>query len=78
MQQGIAPVGTVRSNRLKGCVLSNDKVMRQKGRGSSEVKTCEIDGIELRAIRWFDNRAVTILTTHEAIQTSTKMKWWDR
>ena len=31
MQQGIAIVGTVRSNRLKGCVLSNDKVIRQKG-----------------------------------------------
>ena len=33
MQQGIAAVGTVRSNRLKDCVLSNDKVMRPKDRG---------------------------------------------
>ena len=52
--------------------------MQQKGRGLSEVKTCEIDGIELRAIRWFDNRAVTVLTTYEAIQPSTKVKRWDR
>ena len=29
-QQGIAVVGTVRSNRLKGCLLSNDKVLRLK------------------------------------------------
>ena len=29
--------------------------MRQKNRGSSDVKTCEIDGIELCAIRWFNN-----------------------
>ena len=71
-------VGTVRSNRLKVCALSNDKAMRQKGRGSSEVKTCEIDCIELRAIRWFDKRAVTVITTYEAIQPSTKVKWWDR
>ena len=34
MQQYIALVGTVPSNRLKDCVLSNHKFMRQKGRGS--------------------------------------------
>ena len=78
MQQGKAVAGTVRSNRLKGCVLSNDKVMRQKGRALSEVKTCEIDDIELRAIRWFNNRSVTVLTTYEAIQPFTKVKRWDR
>ena len=78
MQQCIAVVGTVRSNRLKGCVLlSKIKVMRQKGKVSSEVKTCEIDGIELRAIRWCDNRAVTVLTTYETIQPSIKVKRWD-
>ena len=51
IQQGVAVVGPVHSNRLKTCALSNDKVMRQKDRGSSEVKTCEIDGIELCAVR---------------------------
>ena len=52
--------------------------MRQKGTGSPEVKTCEIDGIEPRAITWFDNRAVTVLTIYEAIQPYTKLKRWDR
>ena len=51
MQQGIAVVGAVGSTRLKGCVLSNDNVMRQKDNCSSEIKHCEINGIELRAIR---------------------------
>ena len=60
MEQSIAVVGTVRSNTLKGSVLSNDKFMRQK----VSVKTCEIDGIELRAIRWFNNRAVSVLLQH--------------
>ena len=77
MQQFIAVVGTVRSIRLKGCVLSNNKVMRQKDNCSSEVKTCEINGIELRAISWFDNCAITVLTTYEAIQPSTKVKRWN-
>ena len=35
--------------------------MREKDTGSSEVKTSEIDDIELRAVRWFNNRAVTVL-----------------
>ena len=52
MQQGISVVWTVPSNGFKGSVLSNDKVMRQKGRDLSEVKTCAINGIEVRAIRW--------------------------
>ena len=52
MQQGISVVWTVPSNGFKGSVLSNDKVMRQKGRDSAEVKTSAINGIEVRAIRW--------------------------
>lgn len=34
--------------------------MQEKGIGSSEVKTIEIDDIELCAVRWFNNRAVTV------------------
>ena len=41
MQQGIAALRTVHSNKLKGCALLNDKVMWQKDRFSSEVKTCK-------------------------------------
>ena len=78
MEQGIGLVGTVRVNRLKGCVLSNDKVMREKGRGSTGMKSCKINGIELRVIRWFDNRLITILTNYEAVQPSTNVKRWDR
>ena len=78
MGQGIGLVGTVGVNRLKGCVLSNDKVMREKRRGSTEMKSCKINGSELRVIRWLDNRPVTILTTYEAVQPSTNAKRWDR
>ena len=44
MEQGIGLVGTVRVNRLKDCVLANDKVMQEKGRGSTEMKSCKING----------------------------------
>ena len=78
MEQCIGLVGIVRVNQLKGCVLSNDKVMREKRRGSTEMKSCKINGSELCVIRWFDNQPVTILTTFETVQPSTNVKRLDR
>ena len=52
--------------------------MREKGRGSTEMKPCKINGSESRVIRWFDNRSTTILTKYEAVQPSTNAKRWDR
>ena len=34
--------------------------------------------MELRATKWFDNRAVTILTTFEAVVPLSQVKIWDR
>ena len=51
--------------------------MREKGRGSAEMKSCKINGSELCVIRWFDNQPVTILTMYEAVQPSTNVKHWD-
>ena len=50
MEQGIGLVGTVRVNWLKGYVLSSDKVMQEKGRGSTEMKSCKINDRELRHV----------------------------
>ena len=78
MKQGIGMVGTARANRLRNCQLSSDETLRQKGRGSAEIKICVIDNVELRAIKWFDNRTVTILATFEAVVPSSQVKRWDR
>ena len=78
MKQDIGIVGTVGANRLRNCPLSSDKTVRQKGRGSAEIKICVNDNVELWAIKWLDNRAVTILTTSEAVVPSSQVKRWDR
>ena len=51
--------------------------MREKGRGSTEMKSCKINASESRVIRWFDNRSTTILTKYEAVQPSTNVKRGD-
>ena len=71
-------VGTVHGNRLRNCQLSSDRILHQKGGGSAETKICVSDNVELWAIKWLDNRAVTILTIFEAVVPSSQVKRWDR
>ena len=78
MNQGIAMVGTVHPNKLRNCQLCSDKSLREKGRGSAEVKICLSDNVELWAIKWFNNRAVTILTNIEAVLPTAQVRRWDR
>ena len=78
MKQRIEMVGIVRANRLRNCQLSSDKTLCQKGKGSAEIKICVSDNVELRAIKWFDNRVVAIPTTFEAVAPSSQVKRWDR
>ena len=51
LNQGIALVGTVCPNRITDCKMSTDKDMKNKGRGSAKIKTCQNNGVELRAIK---------------------------
>ena len=68
---------TVHANSLRNCQLSSDKTLRQKGRKLAEIKICVSDNVGLRAINRFDNRAVTILTTFEAVVPSSQVRRWD-
>ena len=77
-QQGIACVGTIRSNRLPNNKLTSDAVMKRKGRGSMEIWTASVDDVELRVVKWHDNRAVTLLSTYEAVNPTTELLRWDR
>lgn len=53
-------VGTVRSNRLKGC--KSEKELKKEGRGSVDFKvetSCNII-----ALRWFDNKFVDVVSSY--------------
>ena len=78
MSQGIAVLGTVRSNRLRNCKMIPDAELRKKRRGSMEIKLASEDNIELRVIKWFDNRPVTMLTTFEAVEPIKQVRRWDK
>ena len=75
---GIHSIGTVRKKRLKGCTLISDQDLKKRGRGHYEEKSTIINDVELRAIKWYDNRAVTLLTSYSSAEPVGEVKRFDR
>ncbi|KAH8022894.1 hypothetical protein HPB51_006252 [Rhipicephalus microplus] len=75
---GISSVGTVREARLKGCKLPSDKDLKKKGRGSYMEMATTFEGVSLRAVKWFDNRPVTLLSTFASASPEQAVKRFDK
>ncbi|KAH8010173.1 hypothetical protein HPB51_025608 [Rhipicephalus microplus] len=71
---GVSSVGTVREARLKGCKLPSDKDLKKKGRGSYMEIATTFEGVSLRAVKWFDNRPVTLLSPFAAASPEQAVK----
>ena len=59
-------LGTIRSNWLSGTKFPPDKKMKEDGRGSHVEKECVVDNTIIRAVKWFDNEGVSLLTTFDS------------
>ena len=49
--------------------MANDKELKDEGRGSYEMKEASVDGVKLLAIKWTDNRSVTVLSSFDSVET---------
>ena len=74
--QGILFLSTVRSNRLKGINLREEKYMKKEGRGSFDFRVDE-DSNTI-AIKWYDNKIVHLLSNYAGIEPTDLCKEWDR
>ncbi|XP_046684702.1 piggyBac transposable element-derived protein 4-like [Homalodisca vitripennis] len=63
---GFQSLGTIRLGRFPGLLFSSDQEMKKKGRGSYEEKEATIDGVKIRAVKWLDNRGVSLASTFES------------
>jgi len=63
-KNGIFSVGTVRANRLPFCSLKSEAQLTKEWRGTIDEKTTIVDGVELSAVRRYNNKAVTLLSTY--------------
>lgn len=64
-------ISTVRANGLPGCSSSTDTDMKKKGRGTFEEKETMLNGVPLRVVKWYDNRATSLLSTFASANPTT-------
>ena len=69
-------VGTVRSNRLRGCPLKSEKELKKEGRASADTAVDANSGLAVG--QWLDNSSVQLSSTHTAMEPMTSIKRWDR
>lgn len=74
----IHSVGTVQKSRLAGCTFLDDKAMRAKGRGTFQEKMTTQNGVNLWAVKWFDSRPVTLLSTFVSANPASEVQRWDK
>ena len=58
--------------------MTPDSAMKKKGRWTIELWTSDYDDAELRAIKWFDNRGVSLLSTYESVNPVAYISRFDR
>lgn len=66
-KKGIWSIGTVRGNRIPPCSLKSDVDLQKLGRGA------KVEDVEIVSVRWFDNKAVTLLSTFAGCQPTTEV-----
>lgn len=75
-EEGMTYTGTVRKNRLKGCSLEDETSLKKRGRGAYDYRIEEQHNIS--AVRWYDNRAVTLLSTKTGLEPVMLANRWDK
>ncbi|XP_070778935.1 piggyBac transposable element-derived protein 3-like [Enoplosus armatus] len=71
---GIRCIGTVRSNRMGGATLKTDKELMKEGRGAFDYRSAE----GLLAVKWFDNKCVSLLSSAAGITPLSSVKRWSK
>ena len=74
--EGIHYVGTIRNNRLPNCNLLDEKSLKEKGRGAFDWRVEQ--NAELTAVRWYDTRAVTLLSSYLGPHPLDKVRRWSK
>ncbi|XP_015242424.1 PREDICTED: piggyBac transposable element-derived protein 2-like [Cyprinodon variegatus] len=76
--KGVPALGTMQENQLQGCRFSSDTDMKKQGRGTFEERRVAIDNVEIRAVKWFDSRAVIIASNFPGARSVSRVRRWDK
>ncbi|CAF1258417.1 unnamed protein product [Rotaria sordida] len=72
----IYAVGTVRPNRLPGLIMKNEKDLSREGRGAMDHRVAEVDGVQICAVKLYDNNIVNCLSTLHACHPVDFVQRW--
>lgn len=76
--RGISAMGTIRANRIPGCRLPSDSEMKKNGRGSHEERQATFQDVDVRVVKWYDSRGVTIVSMFGSAEPLGHCKRYDR
>ncbi|XP_049269151.1 piggyBac transposable element-derived protein 3-like isoform X2 [Rhipicephalus sanguineus] len=76
-RMGISYIGTVRENRISCSKLMDEKSMKKRGRGTCDTSVTSCDQKTMVAVKWHDNRTVTLLSNCIGADPVTSVKRWD-
>jgi hypothetical protein len=62
-KMGIQSLGTLRPNRLPECSFISDTEMERQGRGTVEEKVTSVEGVEIIALKWYENKPVHLVSS---------------
>nr|CAI5842449.1 unnamed protein product [Callosobruchus analis] len=61
---GIKSVATIRSNRIKNLETMSEKKMKKKWSRLTRRKTATVNGVDVHAVQWYDNRIVSLASSY--------------
>jgi hypothetical protein len=73
-KEGLLALGTVKANRVSGATMPTEKEMNKNGRGSIVEQVTVVEGVELSAVSWYDNKVVNTLSTYVGSQPQTEKR----
>ena len=76
LERGIYFAGTVRPNRVHGCKLLEANALKREGRGAFDHKVEAANNVV--ALRWYDTRAVTFLSSFIGPYPVDTIRRWDK
>ncbi|XP_051524126.1 piggyBac transposable element-derived protein 2-like [Myxocyprinus asiaticus] len=76
LRSGIHYVGTARQVHLPNCNLADEKSFKKSERGSFDFRVK--GNYNICAVKWFDNRVVTLVSSFASPEPVQKIKRWDK
>ncbi|XP_040068418.1 piggyBac transposable element-derived protein 3-like [Ixodes scapularis] len=76
--RGISAMGTIRANRTLGCRLPSNSEMKKNGTGSHEERQATFQDVDVRVVKWYDSRGVTIVSMFGSAEPLGYCKRYDR